>query len=108
MSLNQVSDANFETEVLRSGRPTIVGFWAPWSGTAQLISSTMRELADRFAADVQCVYVNVDDDPKTPGTYDVKTLPTLLLFRQGEVVRRISGVVPRQEIENLFEDAAGS
>lgn len=103
--LNQVTDSTFESEVLKAGRPTIVGFWAPWSGSARLISSTMRELAERHTEAVKSVYINVDEDPRTPGTYGVKTLPTLLLFREGEVVRRINGSVPRQHIEAFFEYA---
>lgn len=104
-NLSQVTDASFETEVLRETRPTIVGFWAQWSGTARIISSAVREFADRFADDVKCVYINVDDDPRTPSTYGVKTLPTLLLFKAGEVERRISGAVPKADIEALFEAA---
>ena len=105
-NLGQVTDSTFETEVLREARPTIVGFWASWSGSARIISSAVRECADRFSERVKCVYVNVDDDPRTPSTYGVKTLPTLLLFNNGEVERRISGAVPRGEIESFFESAA--
>lgn len=104
-SLHQVTDSNFEREVLREQKPTIVGFWAPWSGAARLISSAMIELTERHAEEVKCVYVNVDADPRTPGTYAVKTLPTLLLFHEGEVVRRIAGAVPRPALEQLFEIA---
>ena len=103
--LTQITDSTFESEVLKAPGPTIVGFWAPWSGTARLISSTMRELAERHADAVKSVYINVDEDPRTPGTYGVKTLPTLLLFQGGEVVRRISGAVPRQRIEELYGGA---
>lgn len=106
-NLSQVTDSTFETEVLREKRPTVVGFWAQWSGTARIISSAVREYADRYSADVKCVYINVDDDPRTPSTYGVKTLPTLLLFRDGEVERRISGAVPKAQVEELFSSAAG-
>ncbi len=104
-NLSQVTDSTFETEVLRGSRPTIVGFWAQWSGTARIISSAVREFADRYSDDVKCVYVNVDDDPRTPSTYGVKTLPTLLLFHNGEVQRRISGAVPKAQVEEFFQSA---
>lgn len=106
-NLVQVTDSNFEREVLRQARPTIVGFWAPWSGTARMISAAVREFAGRYAETVKCVYVNVDEDPRTPSTYGVKTLPTLLLFRGGEVERRLSGAMPKSEIEALFAGAMG-
>ena len=101
-NLVQITDSSFESEVLKAGRPVIVGFWAPWSVTAAVISSTMRELSERYASDVKCVYVNVDEDPRTPATYGIKTLPTLLLFEDGEVSRRISGAAPRERLEKLF------
>lgn len=104
-NLVQVTDASFETEVLREKRPTIVGFWAQWSGPARIISSAVREFSDRYAEALKCVYVNVDDDPRTPSTYGVKTLPTLLLFCDGEVERRIDGAVPKAEVEAFFEGA---
>lgn len=107
-NLSQVTDASFETEVLREERPTIVGFWAQWSGTARIISSAVREYSDRYSEEIKCVYVNVDDDPRTPSTYGVKTLPTLLLFRDGEVVGRMNGAVPKAEVESFFEAATES
>lgn len=103
--LKQVTDSSFESEVLRCKRPTIVGFWAQWSGAAKLISSAVRESADRYAGEVKCVWLDVDEDPRTPSTYAVKTLPTLLVFDSGEVVRRVDGAIPRAEVHELFESA---
>ena len=105
--LKQVTDSTFEREVLRAPGVVVVGFWAQWSGTARIISAAVRECADRHE-ELKCVFVNVDDDPLTPATYGVKTLPTLLLFRDGEIERRLSGAVPRQVVYDLFQDADSS
>lgn len=105
-NLRQITDSTFEREVLRSDRHTIVGFWAQWSGSARLISSAVREFADRYADDVKTVWMNVDEDTRTPSTYGVKTLPTLLVFQNGEVERRLVGAAPKETIEEIFATLA--
>ena len=102
--LSQVTDSSFESEVLRATGPVIVGFWSPWSGAARLISATVRELADRYRDQIKCVYLNVDEDPRVPSTYMVHTLPTLLLFVNGEVEARLDGAQPKAVIESFFAD----
>lgn len=106
--MTQVRDAEFEAEVLRESRPTLVGFWAQWSGPARAISAAVHEFAGRNRGGVKVLYVNVDEDPLTPAAYGVKTLPTLLLFRGGEVVGRIDGAVPREAVGALFDGDTGS
>jgi thioredoxin 1 len=107
-NLRQITDSTFEREVLSSDRPTVVGFWAQWSGSARLISSAVREFADRYADELKTVWLNVDEDAKTPSTYGVKTLPTLLVFRDGEVQDRLVGGAPKETIHELFRSARES
>jgi thioredoxin 1 len=100
-----VSDQNFEAEVLKSAQPVLVDFWAPWCGPCRAIGPIVEQLAGEYAGKVKVTKVNIDDNPKTPTTFDVRSIPTILVFKGGKVVGQIVGAVPKPKIEELIKKA---
>ena len=102
-SLLHVSDKNFESEVLRSGIPVLVDFWATWCGPCRAISPIIEELAKEFSGRVKITKLNVDENPATPGQYGVRGIPTLILFKEGKVLDQIVGSVPKARLKAMIE-----
>ena len=98
----EVTDTNFQAEVLEAPEPVLVDFWAPWCGPCRIVAPHLEELS-RERDDVRVVKLNVDDNPRTAARYNVLSIPTLLLFKHGQVVHQIIGALPKnrllQEIE---------
>lgn len=97
------TDADFPTEVLESAGPVLVDFWAAWCGPCRLIAPTLEALAREFAGRATVGKVNVDENPATSRRFDVRSIPTLLVFRQGVVVERTVGALPLGELRQLLE-----
>jgi thioredoxin 2 len=93
-----VTDATFAAEVERSPVPVLVDAWAPWCGPCRMIAPVIDELAAEMAGRVRVAKLNVDDNPATAARFDLRSIPTLLVIRDGREVDRIVGVVPRAEI----------
>ena len=100
-----VSDSDFEAKVEKSELPCLVDFWAPWCGPCKAIGPVIDELADEFAGKVQVAKMNVDDSPSTPGKFGIKAIPTLILFKNGEAVDRITGAVGKGQLKELMSKA---
>lgn len=100
-----ISDDNFETEVLSSEIPVLVDFWATWCGPCKAIAPMLDELAAEYSGQLKIGKVNVDDNPKTPGKYGVRGIPTLILFKGGEIVEQVVGAVPKSQLEELVKKA---
>jgi thioredoxin 1 len=98
----QVSDDNFEAEVLKSDVPAMVDFWAAWCGPCRAIAPVVEELADDFAGKVKVAKMNVDENPKTPGQYGIRAIPTLIIFKDGEVADQITGAVSKSHLESAL------
>lgn len=97
-----VGDANFDGDVIKSGKPTLVDFWAPWCGPCKAIAPMVEELAGEFQGKVNVRKMNVDDHPATASKFGIRAIPTLLLFKNGQVVEQVVGVVPKQKLQDLF------
>ena len=91
---HEVTDGNFEESVLKSTQPVLVDFWAEWCGPCRMIAPTVEALAADYDGRVTVGKMNVDDNPATPGQYGVRSIPTLLLFKDGQVVESVVGLGP--------------
>jgi len=98
----QLTDDTFEQEVLKSDKPVLVDFWASWCAPCKAIAPVIDSLAESFAGKVKIAKVNVDENPATPGQYGVRGIPTLILFKDGQVVDQLVGAVPRNQLEGLI------
>ena len=103
-NLTEVTDTNFQAEVLESEQPVLVDFWAPWCGPCRIVAPHLEEL-DSEREDLRVVKLNVDDNPQTAATYNVMSIPTLLLFRHGEVAKQIIGAMPKNRLVQEIEPA---
>jgi thioredoxin 1 len=100
--MNEVNDGNFETEILKSEIPALVDFWAPWCGPCKLIAPVIEQLATQYAGKVKIVKMNVDEAPATPAKYNVRGIPTVIMFKNGEEADKIVGAVTRAKFEEMI------
>jgi thioredoxin 1 len=98
-----LADTTFQDQVLHNPQPVLVDFWAPWCGPCHVMAPVIEELATAFAERVTVGKVNVDDYPSLAATYGIRSIPTLLVFKDGEVVDRAVGVVPKQTLIDTLE-----
>lgn len=103
-NLPEVTDANFQAEVIESDVPVLVDFWAPWCGPCRVVHPILEEIA-RERTDVRIVSLNVDDNPQVQSRYEVLSIPTMILIRDGAEVKRIVGAMPKQRLESELEPA---
>ena len=96
------TDANFQTEVLSSQQPVLVDFWAPWCGPCRMVGPIVEELAGSYAGKVKVGKLNTDDNPNVASRYGIMSIPTILLFKNGEIVDRIVGAVPKKDFEKML------
>ena len=101
MELN-ITDSNFDA-ILAEGLPVMVDFWAPWCGPCRRVSPIVEELAAKYAGKVRICKCNVDDNDGVPMKYSIRNIPTLLFFKNGELVDRLVGAVPKQDIEDKLK-----
>lgn len=100
----ELTDAEFEN-VIKSDQPTLVDFWAPWCGPCKAIGPVIEDLAVEYDGKVTIAKMNVDDNPATPGKYGIRAIPTLILFKSGEEVDKITGSVGKTQLVALIDKA---
>jgi thioredoxin 1 len=103
-NITDVTDTNFQAEVLENETPVLVDFWAPWCGPCRMVSPILEEIANE-RDDVRVVKLNTDDNQQTAVQYQVLAIPTMILFRGGQEVKRIQGAMPKKRIEAELEPA---
>ena len=97
-----INDADFESIVVNSDIPVLLDFWAPWCGPCKMIAPVLDELAPEFAGKVKIVKMNVDDNQTTPAQFGVRSIPTLLLIKNGQVVATQVGALPKTQLANFI------
>jgi thioredoxin 1 len=99
-----VTDQTFEAEVIKSDKPTIIDFWAEWCAPCRQISPIIKELASEYGDRVKIAKMDIDSSPNTPGRYGVRAIPTILAFKDGEVVQQIQGARPKADFEAMVKN----
>jgi thioredoxin 1 len=105
MAVGKVSDANFESEVLKATSPVVVDFWAEWCGPCRMIGPALEEIAGSLGNKVKIVKLNVDENPNTASKYGIMSIPTLMIFKNGELASRQIGAAPKQKLEQWISAA---
>lgn len=100
-----VTDSTFDTDVLKATGPVLVDFWAEWCGPCKTIAPALEEIARELDGRVTITKLNIDENPSTPGKYGVRGIPTLMLFRDGQVAATKIGALPKQQLKSWVEQA---
>jgi len=101
--VQEIDDSSFDAEVLQSEKPVLVDFWAPWCGPCRAIAPLVEELASSHGDKVKFIKCNVDDNPATPVKYGIKSIPTLIFFKEGKVFDKIIGMVAKSKLEEMID-----
>ena len=105
MAVGKVSDATFESEVLKATGPVVVDFWAEWCGPCRMIAPALEEIAGTLGEKVKIVKLNVDESPNTAAKYNIQSIPTLMIFKNGEMSSRQIGAAPKQKLEQWISSS---
>jgi len=100
-----VTDGSFETEVLKSDKPGLVDFWAPWCGPCRMVAPVVEELSEEYGAQVKFLKLNTDDNVNTAATYGIRSIPTLLMFKGGQPIDQIIGFRPKGDLKKVIDKA---
>jgi thioredoxin 1 len=103
-NITEVTDANFQAEVLESDKPTLVDFWAPWCGPCRVVAPVLEEIAGE-RDDLRIVKLNTDENQQTAAAFEVLSIPTLILFRNGQVAHKVIGAYPKAKLQAELEPA---
>lgn len=107
-NIKQVDESTFQSEVLDSDIPVLVDFWAPWCGPCQMVAPILEAVAENMGDKLKIVKLNTDENMNTAQNYEIMAIPSLLVFKNGQVVERIVGVKPKEQLEAQLEDILSS
>ena len=105
MNTTKVTDASFDSDVLKSGKPVLVDFWAEWCGPCRAIAPALEDMAGDLKEKLTIAKLNIDENPTTPNKYNVRGIPTLILFRNGQVAAMKVGALPKNKLYEWVETA---
>ena len=105
MATHKVSDATFAEDVLKSKEPVVVDFWAEWCGPCKMIGPALEEIATALGPKAKIVKINIDENPKTPSQYGVRGIPTLMVFKDGQVAATKVGAAPKSQLQSWIEQS---
>ena len=100
-----ISDESFEEEVLQSERPVLIDYWAEWCGPCKMIAPVLEEIATEYSDRLKVVKLNIDDNPKTPPKYGIRGIPTLMVFKNGQVEATKVGAVSKAQLTAFLDDS---
>lgn len=106
-SIFEVTDTNFDQDVLKSDQPVLIDFWAAWCGPCKALAPVVDQVAEAYKGRIKVVKMDIDSNPAIPQRYGVRGIPTLLLFKNGQVQEQIVGNVPREKIEKAIDKHLG-
>ena len=98
-----VTDASFKGEVLESDVPVLVDFWAPWCGPCRMVAPVVEEIAEQYEGQIKVVKLNTDENPQVASNYGIRSIPTLMIFKDGQRVDMVVGAVPKTTLANTLE-----
>jgi len=107
-NVKEVDESTFQSEVLESDIPVLVDFWAPWCGPCQMVAPMLEAVAEKMGDKLKVVRMNTDENMNTAQNYEIMAIPSLLVFKKGEVVERIVGVKPQPQLEAQLHDVISS
>ena len=105
MGTKAITDASFQADVLDSDAPVLVDFWAEWCGPCKQIGPSLEEISDELAGKVVIAKINIDENPDAPGKYGVRGIPTMILFKNGEIADTKVGAAPKTQLKGWLESA---
>jgi len=101
--LQKITDANFDEEVLKSDLPVLIDFWAPWCGPCKMIGPIVEEIATDYEGKVKVAKMNVDENQNTPTKFGIRGIPTVILFKNGELAEQVVGAVPKAKLTGMID-----
>jgi thioredoxin 1 len=104
-TISEVNDSNFQAEVIESDTPVLVDFWAPWCGPCRMVAPVLEEIAQEKGDALKIVKLNTDENQQTAIAYEVLSIPTLILFKNGQIAKKVIGAYPKRKLEAELEPA---
>ena len=103
MATKAISDASFQSDVIESGRPVLVDFWAEWCGPCKMIGPALEEISEELGEKLDIVKINIDENPDAPTKYGVRGIPTMILFKDGQIAATKVGAAPKSQLKGWIE-----
>ncbi|PCJ25941.1 MAG: thioredoxin [Rickettsiales bacterium] len=101
----EITDSEFEAEVVNSKEPVLVDFWAPWCGPCKMLTPILDQLSEEMAGSVKVVKMNIDDNPEIPSKFNIRSIPTLMIFKDGKSVASKLGALPKNSIKAWIDSS---